>query len=104
VADAVMLAVSERLAPRFVARPGLRQQLLEVQGMNLERYATLRVYWNPSAGVCKVSTVTASCIGSTAVPISCGRSCPGEVAGVAGGANAGTGTPVQPVADGSTRL
>ncbi|MBC3270416.1 DUF2066 domain-containing protein [Pseudomonas sp. SWRI81] len=42
VADAVMLAVAERLAPRFVARPGASgQQTLEVQGMNLERYAAL---------------------------------------------------------------
>ena len=42
VADAVMLAVAERLAPRFVAKPGASgQQTLEVQGMNLEHYATL---------------------------------------------------------------
>ncbi|WP_347901485.1 DUF2066 domain-containing protein [Pseudomonas purpurea] len=42
VADAVLLAVSERLAPRFVAKPGVStEQLLEVQGMNLERYAAL---------------------------------------------------------------
>lgn len=42
VADAVMLAVSERLAPRFVVKPGASgEQLLEVQGMSLERYATL---------------------------------------------------------------
>ncbi|WP_285435502.1 DUF2066 domain-containing protein [Pseudomonas sp. fls2-241-R2A-110] len=42
VADAVMLAVSERLAPRFVVKPGASgEQLLEVQGMNLERYAAL---------------------------------------------------------------
>ncbi|MHC8335003.1 DUF2066 domain-containing protein [Pseudomonas sp. LB3P25] len=42
VADAVMLAVSERLAPRFVVKPGVSsEQLLEVQGMNLEHYATL---------------------------------------------------------------
>jgi hypothetical protein len=42
VADAVMLAVSERLAPRFVVKPGASgEQLLEVQGMNLEHYATL---------------------------------------------------------------
>ncbi|QVW24976.1 DUF2066 domain-containing protein [Pseudomonas hormoni] len=42
VADAVMLAVSQRLAPRFVVKPGVSgEQLLEVQGMNLERYATL---------------------------------------------------------------
>ncbi len=42
LADAVMLAVSERLAPRFVAKPGASsEQLLEVQGMNLEHYAAL---------------------------------------------------------------
>ncbi|MDR6929289.1 MULTISPECIES: DUF2066 domain-containing protein [Pseudomonas] len=42
VADAVMLAVTQRLAPRFVVRPGASgEQLLEVQGMNLERYASL---------------------------------------------------------------
>ncbi|WP_095130102.1 DUF2066 domain-containing protein [Pseudomonas sp. Irchel s3h14] len=42
VADAVMLAVSQRLAPRFVVKPGASgEQLLEVQGMNLEHYATL---------------------------------------------------------------
>jgi len=37
-----MLAVAERLAPRFVAKPGASgQQTLEVQGMSLEHYATL---------------------------------------------------------------
>ncbi|MBP5944625.1 MULTISPECIES: DUF2066 domain-containing protein [unclassified Pseudomonas] len=42
VADAVMLAVAQRLAPRFAAKPGASgQQTLEVQGMNLERYAAL---------------------------------------------------------------
>ena len=42
VADAVMLAISQRLAPRFVVKPGVAgEQLLEVQGMNLERYAAL---------------------------------------------------------------
>ena len=42
LADAVLLAVSERLAPRFAARQGVAsEQLLEVQGMNLERYAAL---------------------------------------------------------------
>ena len=42
VADAVLLAVSQRLAPRFVVKPGASgEQLLEVQGMNLERYAAL---------------------------------------------------------------
>jgi hypothetical protein len=42
VADAVMLAVSQRLAPRFVVKAGASgEQLLEVQGMNLEHYAAL---------------------------------------------------------------
>ncbi|MGE8067381.1 DUF2066 domain-containing protein [Pseudomonas sp. NPDC089569] len=51
LADAVMLAVGERLAPRFVARPGAStQQLLEVQGMNLERYATLGRLLEPFGG------------------------------------------------------
>ncbi|VVM66536.1 DUF2066 domain-containing protein [Pseudomonas fluorescens] len=51
VADAVMLAVNERLAPRFVAKPGASSaQLLEVQGMNLERYASLGRLLEPFAG------------------------------------------------------
>jgi hypothetical protein len=51
VADAVMLAVNERLAPRFVARPGASsEQLLEVQGMNLERYASLGRLLEPFGG------------------------------------------------------
>jgi len=42
LADAIMLAVSERLAPRFVAKPGTSTSLaLHVQGMTLERYAQL---------------------------------------------------------------
>ncbi|MCX7078319.1 MAG: DUF2066 domain-containing protein [Pseudomonas sp.] len=42
LADAVLLAVSQKLAPRFVAKAGVStEQLLEVQGMTLERYATL---------------------------------------------------------------
>ncbi len=42
LADAVLLAVSQRLAPRFVVKPGAASGLsLEVQGMNLERYAQL---------------------------------------------------------------
>lgn len=42
LADAVMLAVSERLAPRFVVKAGSSSALvLQVQGMNLERYAQL---------------------------------------------------------------
>ncbi|WP_160106442.1 DUF2066 domain-containing protein [Pseudomonas izuensis] len=51
LADAVMLAVNERLAPRFVAKAGAStQQLLEVQGMNLERYATLGRLLEPFGG------------------------------------------------------
>ncbi|MBT8767617.1 DUF2066 domain-containing protein [Metapseudomonas boanensis] len=42
LADAVLLAVSERLAPRFVAAPGAGEEIeLEVQGANLARYAEL---------------------------------------------------------------
>lgn len=42
LADAVMSAVSQRLAPRFVVAPGAGQNLeLEVQGANLARYAEL---------------------------------------------------------------
>ncbi|WP_419709108.1 DUF2066 domain-containing protein [Pseudomonas sp. NFX224] len=51
VADAVMLAVNERLAPRFVAKPGASTpQLLEVKGMNLERYAALGRLLEPFGG------------------------------------------------------
>lgn len=42
LADAVMSAVSQRLATRFVVAPGAGQDLeLEVQGANLARYAEL---------------------------------------------------------------
>ncbi|MFJ4158061.1 DUF2066 domain-containing protein [Pseudomonas sp. NPDC089752] len=42
LADAVMLAVSNRLAPRYVTKPGASSQLqLQVQGMSLQRYAEL---------------------------------------------------------------
>ncbi|MBV4520747.1 DUF2066 domain-containing protein [Pseudomonas sp. SWRI74] len=51
LADAVMLAVNERLAPRYVAKPGASTpQLLEVQGMNLERYAALGRLLEPFNG------------------------------------------------------
>ncbi|MHC8321567.1 DUF2066 domain-containing protein [Pseudomonas sp. GB2N2] len=51
VADAVLLAVSQRLAPRFAVKPGASgEQLLEVQGMNLERYATLGRLLEPFGG------------------------------------------------------
>nr|WP_314478163.1 DUF2066 domain-containing protein [uncultured Pseudomonas sp.] len=42
LADAVMLAVSTRLAPRYVTRPGANGQVqMQVQDMNLPRYAEL---------------------------------------------------------------
>lgn len=42
LADAVLLSVSERLAPRFVTKPGASTGLsIQVQGMTLERYAQL---------------------------------------------------------------
>ncbi|MDY1016586.1 DUF2066 domain-containing protein [Pseudomonas coleopterorum] len=42
LADAVLLAVSQRLAPRFVAKPGASTEMtLAVEGMNLERYAQM---------------------------------------------------------------
>ncbi|MEO6678932.1 MAG: DUF2066 domain-containing protein [Pseudomonas sp.] len=51
VTDAVMLAVAERLAPRFVVKAGAAsEQLLEVQGMNLERYAALGRLLDPFGG------------------------------------------------------
>ena len=51
VADAVLLAVSERLAPRYVVKPGVStEQLLEVQGMTLERYASLGRLLEPFGG------------------------------------------------------
>jgi len=51
LADAVMLAVNQRLAPRFIVKPGASgQQLLEVQGMNLERYAQLGRMLEPFNG------------------------------------------------------
>lgn len=42
LADAVLLAVSQRLATRFVAKPGASTEMtLAVVGMNLERYAQM---------------------------------------------------------------
>lgn len=50
LADAVWLAVSQRLAPRFVAAPGAAQGLtLDVQGTNLARYAELQQLLAPFA-------------------------------------------------------
>ena len=51
LADAVLLAVSQKLAPRFAVKPGVStEQLLEVQGMNLERYAALGRLLEPFGG------------------------------------------------------
>ncbi len=48
LADAVFLAISQRLAPRFVAAPGASENLtLEVQGANLARYAELQRLLEP---------------------------------------------------------
>ncbi|WP_312936604.1 DUF2066 domain-containing protein [Pseudomonas sp.] len=42
LADAVMLAIGNRLAPRYVVRPGSSSSVqVRVQGMNLARYAEL---------------------------------------------------------------
>lgn len=50
LADAVLLALSERLAPRFVAAPGAASNLtLEVQGADLARYAELQRILEPFA-------------------------------------------------------
>ncbi|HSX71657.1 MAG TPA: DUF2066 domain-containing protein [Pseudomonas sp.] len=50
LADAVLLAVSERLAPRFVVKPGAAGALtLEVQGADLARYAELERLLEPFA-------------------------------------------------------
>lgn len=50
LADAVLLAVSERLAPRFVIKPGAASALLvEVQGTDLARYANLSSLLEPFA-------------------------------------------------------
>ena len=51
LADAVLSAVSQRLAPRFVAKPGASTGLvLQVQGMTLERYAELLRLLEPLGG------------------------------------------------------
>ncbi len=50
LADAVLLAVSERLAPRFLVKPGAASALtLEVQGANLGRFAELERLLEPFA-------------------------------------------------------
>lgn len=51
LADAVLLSVSQRLAPRFVVKPGASSSMaLEVQGMNLEHYAQLVRLLEPFGG------------------------------------------------------
>ena len=50
LADAVLLAVSERLAPRFLVKPGAASALtLEIQGADLGRYAELERLLEPFA-------------------------------------------------------
>lgn len=50
LADAVMLAISQRLAPRFVVAAGMASNLtIEVQGVNLARYAELQRILEPFA-------------------------------------------------------
>lgn len=50
LADAVLLDVSQRLAPRFIAAPGVASKLtLEVQGTDLSRYAELQRLLEPFA-------------------------------------------------------
>ncbi len=50
LADAVFLAVSQRLAPRFLVKPGAASALtLEIHGANLARYAELERLLEPFA-------------------------------------------------------
>ena len=55
LADAVMLAVSERLAPRYVVKAGgaVGDMSLQVDGMTLERYAALGHLLEPFGGQLK---------------------------------------------------
>ncbi len=51
LADAVLRAVSERLAPRFVVAPGAARRLeVQVEGTTLARYAELQRLLEPFAG------------------------------------------------------
>ena len=51
LADAVLLQVSERLAAHYAVKPGVStEQLLQVQGMTLERYAQLGRLLEPFGG------------------------------------------------------
>lgn len=50
LADAVLLAVNQRLAPRFIVAPGAASSLtVEVQGVDLARYAELQRILEPFA-------------------------------------------------------
>lgn len=50
LADAVMLAVNERLAPRFLVKPGAAQSLtLVIEGADLSRFAALERLLEPFA-------------------------------------------------------
>ncbi|KEY86976.1 hypothetical protein D3C76_598460 [compost metagenome] len=67
LADAVMLAVSSRLAPRYVTRPGASSQLqLQVQGMNLQRYAELSRVLEPYGARLKMAEGSTLTYGVTA--------------------------------------
>ncbi|WEK29893.1 MAG: DUF2066 domain-containing protein [Candidatus Pseudomonas phytovorans] len=66
LADAVMLAVSSRLAPRYVARPGASSQMqVQVQGMNLQRYAELARVLEPYGPRLKMAEGTTLTYGVT---------------------------------------
>ncbi|MDX1299996.1 MAG: DUF2066 domain-containing protein [Pseudomonas sp.] len=50
LADAVLLAVNQRLAPRFIVAPGVASSLtVQVQGVDLARYAELQRILEPFA-------------------------------------------------------
>ena len=50
LADAILLAVNQRLAPRFIVAPGAASRLtVEVQGVDLARYAELQRMLEPFA-------------------------------------------------------
>lgn len=66
LADAVMLAVSSRLAPRYVARPGASSQMqVQVQGMSLQRYAELARVLEPYGPRLKMAEGTTLTYGVT---------------------------------------
>ena len=50
LADAILLAVNQRLAPRFIVAPGAATSLtVQVQGVDLARYAELQRILEPFA-------------------------------------------------------